>query len=203
MLNDMTTVETITISLSGFSIIVAFFSYLAAAKSAKQAAKSTAISEVALKRASYEKVQSLPSIEVIGALKVDNQIRVKLLVFNLRQNPLRVHCVKVLLYQPKPINITNYIKSKMGPFDWDYSKIEDVVWNPKGTLDDREHYLEDAIEFSYVKEKEYLLVTMPSYSEGATYKFVVITSIGECFISSRPSFTGRTMFAIDYNQTIT
>ncbi|WP_044412562.1 hypothetical protein [Thiomicrospira microaerophila] len=187
--------------VSVVSLIVAYMSYRVAAKSSKQAERSTQLADLALRRASYEKVQSLPAVEVIGVVTVDSKTRVKLMVFNLRPEPLKIQCVKVYIFDPKARNIKNYILSKLEPFEWDYRNIEDIVWNPKGSLDDAEHYVHEAMEYTYVKEREVVLVTIPEYSQYAKYKFEVITSVGATTITSRVA-DGKTLFAKDYRQTI-
>lgn len=192
--------STVTI-VSVVSLIVAYLSYRAAAKSSKEARRSTQLAEIALRRASYEKMQSFQAVEIVGIVIVDSKTRVKLMVFNLRPEPLKIQCVKVYVFDPKARNIKNYILSKLGPFDWDYRNLEDAVWNPKGSLDDAEHYVHEAVEYTYVKEREVVLVTIPEYNQYDKYKFEVIASIGTTVITSRVA-DGKTLFAKDYRQTI-
>ncbi|AIA76448.1 hypothetical protein FF32_16880 [Halomonas campaniensis] len=199
MIDDLP--KSIATIVSVISLIVAYMSYRAAAKSSKEAERSTQLADLALRRASYEKVQSLPAVEVVGAVTVDSKTRVKLMVFNLRPEPLKIQCVKVYIFDPKARNIKNYILSKLGPLDWNYRNIENIVWNPKGPLDDEEYYVHEAMEYTYVKEKEVVLVTIPEYSKYAEYKFEVTTSVGTATITSRTA-DGKTLFAKDYRQTI-
>ena len=192
----------IDLIISGISLAVSYMAYTAAEKSAGHAKRAAQIADIALRRSSYEKVQSLPVVEVVGTVKINNKTRVKLMLFNLRPEPLKIQCVKAYIFEPRARNIKNYILSKLEPFDWDYRKIDNIFWNPQGPLDEEEHYVQEAMEYSYIKERGIVLVTIPEYDKYAEYKFEVITSVGTASITSRWA-DGKTLFAIDYRQTIT
>jgi hypothetical protein len=137
------------------------------------------LTEIALMRQSYEKVERLPSVEALSVIEVGGKHRAKLIVFNQLETPFRVNCVKCFRYDPKRRNLINWVRSKLGSFDWDYT-YEKAYWNPKGTLDDDEHYAEVALPFTFVKETEVLLVTLSDYDKTPyqQYKFEVITTQG-------------------------
>lgn len=134
---------------------------------------------IALKRQSYEKAATLPSVEALCVVEVNGKHRVKLIIFNQRETPLRINCVKCFRYSPKGRNPANWLRSMFRPFDWDY-EYEKAHWNPKGTLDDDEHYAEVSLPFTFVKEAEIVLVTLADYNKSPyqQYKFEVITTQG-------------------------
>jgi len=110
---------------------------------------------------------------------VNGKHRAKLIVFNQRDTPLRVNCVKCFRYSPKRRNLINWVRSGFGSFDLDY-EYEKAYWNPKGTLDDDEHYSEVALPFTFVKETEIVLITLADYDKlpYQQYKFEVTTTQG-------------------------
>ncbi len=158
------------------------------------------ITKAAFLRQSFEKAETLPSVEALGIVNVSGKTRAKLMVFNQRDTPYRVNCVKCYAYDPKPRNLANWFRSKLGPFDWDYSP-QAAVWNPKGTLDDNEHFIEDTLQFTLVKETELLLVTLNDVNQNRRYRFEVITSQGTtCWEGILPS--GRTRLPHDHVRSI-
>ena len=180
-------------AVSILSAVIALFSWL-------EARRMSQLTKLALKRQSYEKVETLPSVEALGVVTVGTKKRAKLMVFNQRDTPYRVNCVKCYRYNPKPRNLANWVRSKLGPFDWDYSS-ERAFWNPKGTLDDEEHYAEETLPFTLVKEKEVLLVTLDDFSPYKQYRFEVITSQGSTsWEGTLPN--GKTSLPYEHSRTI-
>jgi hypothetical protein len=162
----------ISLAVSIAAAIVALLSWIEARRMSK-------LTAIALRRQSYEKMETMPSVEALNVVEVGDRYRAKLIVFNQRETPFRVNCVKCFRYEPKSRNPLNWFRSKIGPFDWDYS-CEKAFWNPKGSLDDGEHYAEVALPFTLVKEMEILLVTLAAYRAFPyqQYKFEIITSQG-------------------------
>lgn len=158
-------------------IAISVIAAVAALLSWFEARRMYQITKSAFLRQSFEKVETLPSVEALGIVKVGGKTRAKLMVFNQRDMPYRVNCVKCYAYDPKPRNLANFFRSHLGPFDWDYS-YQAAFWNPKGTLDDDEHYIEDTLRFTLVKETELLLVTLTDTDPDRRYRFEVITSQG-------------------------
>lgn len=188
---------TIDLSLA-VSIVAVLFALL----SWLEARKMGNLTAMAIRRQSYEKTETLPSIEALSVVAVNGKHRAKLIVFNQRDTPFRVNCVKCFRYAPKERNLANWLRSKIGPFDWDY-QYEKSHWNPKGTLDDDEHYAEVALPFTFVKETEVLLVTLTDYESSPyqKYKFEVITTQGTAsWEGSLPN--GRTSLPNEYSRDI-
>jgi hypothetical protein len=182
-----------SVAVSILSAVIALLSWL-------EARRMSQLTKFAFQRQSYEKAETLPSVEALGIVEVGTKKRAKLMVFNQRETPYRVNCVKCYSYDPKPRNLTNWIRSKLGPFDWDYS-YEQAFWNPKGTLDDEEHYAEETLPFTLVKEKEVLLVTLSDSSPYKKYRFEVITSQGTTsWEGSLPN--GKTSLPYEHSRTI-
>lgn len=182
------------------SVAISIVSAVIALLSLLEARRMSQLTKFAFQRQSYEKIETLPSVEVLGVVKVGEISRAKLIVFNQRETPYRVNCVKCYGYAPKPRNLGNWFRSKLGPFDWDYS-YQEAFWNPKGTLDDEEHYTEETLPFTLVKEKEILLITLSDASPHKKYRFEVITSQGTtCWEGSLPN--GRTSLPYDHSRTI-
>ena len=166
---------TIDISIA-VSIAAALFALL----SWLEARRMSNLTALALKQQSYEKAETLPSVEALSVTEVNGKHRAKLIIFNQRETPFRVNCVQCFRYAPKSRNPINWLRSKFGPFDWDYT-YEKAYWNPKGSLDDDEHYAEESLQFTLVKESEILLVTLTDYHHFPyqQYKFLVMTSQGD------------------------
>ncbi|WP_152547317.1 hypothetical protein [Delftia sp. RIT313] len=160
------------------SFAVSIASAIIALLSLLEARRLGQITRLSLRQQSYEKIVTLPSVETLGVVEIAGKTRAKLIVFNERDTPYRVNCVKCYRYDPKPRNLSNWINSFLGPFDWDYSREEGAFWNPKGTLDDDEHYSDKTLPFTLVKEKEILLVTLEDFRSYRIYRFEVITSQG-------------------------
>ncbi len=182
-------------AISIIATIVAFLSWLEARRMGK-------LTEIALRRQSYERTETLPSVEALGVIEANGKHRAKLLVFNQRETPFRINCVKCYRFAPKSRNLINWVRSKLGEFDWDYI-YEKAYWNPKGTLDDTEHYAEDALQFTYVKETEIILVSLSDHKTNPyqQYKFEVITSQGTTsWEGSLPN--GKTSFPYEHRRTI-
>ena len=115
----------------------------------------------------------------MGVVDVNGKQRAKLIVFNQRSSPFRIHCVKCFRYDPKERNPKNWMHCKDKNFDWDFTD-ENAFWNPKGTLDDDEHYAETTPPFTLVRETEIVLVTVNGYATNRhqLYKFEIVTSQG-------------------------
>ena len=158
-------------------IAISIVSALAALLSLFVSHRMYQITRHALVRQKYEKVETLPSVEGLGIVKVDGKTRAKLLVFNQRDTPYRINCVKCYAYDPKPRNFANLVRSWIRPFDWDYLPL-DAFWNPKGNLSDSECHIDEALPFTLVKDTEVLLVTLVDQNPNQRYRFEVITSQG-------------------------
>lgn len=161
-------------------LAISVVSAVAALLSWGEARRMYRITKIVSLRQSFEKVETLPSVEALGTVKVGGKTRAKLMVFNYRDTPYRVNCVKCYAYDPKPRSLANWLRSQFGPFDWDYS-YQAAFWNPKGSLDDDEHYIEDTLRFTLVKETELLLVTLKDTNPDKRYRFEVITSQGTTY----------------------
>lgn len=175
---------------------------LAALLSWHQTRRMSNLTEIALKSQSYERVLTLPSVEALNVIEVDGKHRVKLIVFNQREAPIRIYAVRCFRYEPKERNIANWIRSKQGPFDWDYSQ-EHIFWNPKGTLDDAEHFSDVTLPFTLVRETEILLVTLEKYRQFPyqIYRFEVVTSQGTASCNG-PLPKGSTSLPQEYEMTV-
>ena len=183
------------------NVLISIIAALIAVFSLIEAKRANRFTRHIIRMQSYEKTRTLPDAEIIKAISVDGITRAQLVIFNNRTEPLRVHCVKTYIYEPKPRTIINWVRSHMYPFDWDYSLIELARWNPKGNLDDKEHFLEDTIQFTMVKEKEFLLVTIPEISDNSKFKFEVITSQGISTTTGHISYDKRHLSS-DFTKTI-
>ena len=163
---------------------------MSSAKSAKnsvnESKRSSDLAEASYRDISYEKVRGLPPLEVLEIVEVEGKKRVKLKIYNLRDLPFKIDSVRVLIYKPKKRSLVNIIKHWINPFDWDFDEVMNIIWNPKGNLDDKEYYVKDAAEFSLVKEQEMILVTIPDLKQPcySTYKFEIKTTFGTSTITS-------------------
>lgn len=183
----------LSIFISIASAVVALFSLF-------QSRRMTKLTELALRRQSYETIRSLPSVEEMGFVQVGEKIRAKLIVFNEREAPFRVNCVRCYVYAPKARSLRNWFRSICGPFDWDYTNF-DSNWNPKGTLDDQEHYSDVTMPFTLVQKSEILLVTINEFKANVRYKFEVTTSIGTAIYEGTLS-QGKRYLPIRHERTI-
>jgi hypothetical protein len=165
-----------TIDLNFAASAVAAF---AAVQSAFHARRSTKLTELALRNSSYAQIETLPSAEILGVVDVNGKHRAKLIIFNQRSRSFRIHCVKCFRYDPKKRNLKNWMRRKDESFDWNFTE-ENAFWNPKGTLDDDEHYAETTLPFTLVRDTEIVLVTVNGYATNRhqLYKFKIITSQG-------------------------
>lgn len=163
------------------SVVVSLIAVIVAALSWLESRRMSKLTTIALERQSYEKAETLPSVEALKVVEVGGKNRAQLIVFNQRDVPFRVNCVKCYRYDPKSRNLKNWMLS-IGVaelFDWNYSR-EKAFWNPKGSFDDSERYAEETLPFTLVKDKEILLVTLTDYQmfSWQQYKFEVITTQG-------------------------
>jgi hypothetical protein len=188
------TIDT-SLAISLIATVVALLSWLEARRMSK-------LTAFAIKRQSYERTETLPSVEALSVVAIDGKHRAKLIVFNQRENPFRINCVKCYVSDPKSRTPINWIRSKFDDFDWDYTYIK-AYWNPKGTLDDKEYYAEEALQFTYVKDTAIILVTLSNYESNPyqDYKFEVMTSQGiTSWSGSLPN--GKTSFPYEHSRTI-
>lgn len=176
-----------SVVVSVVSAVVALFSWLEA---------------VRMRRLTkYDRAETLLSAEKLGVVEVGGKMRAKLIVFNQREVPYRVNCVKCYQYDPKPHQLLNLARSILGPLIGDYSRV-DTFWNPKGALDDEEHYAEETLPFTLVKDKEVILVTLSDFSPYKRYRFEVITSQGTTTCEGTLS-NGKTGLPHEYSRTFT
>ncbi|MEI6894355.1 MAG: hypothetical protein V5789_06920 [Colwellia sp.] len=177
-LNDKIQLFSVVVAL--ISVYIAVSSSRSAKKSANESKRSSDLAEATYKSISYEKVRSLPALEVLETVEVDGKSRVKLKIYNLRDLAFKIDSVNASIYKPKRKSLVNRVKHWFNEFDWDYEEIDNIVWNPKGNLDNKEYFVKDAAEFSLVKEQEIILITIPDlvlpcYS---AYRFQVKTTFG-------------------------
>jgi hypothetical protein len=171
------------------SLVVSIVSVVIALFSLREARRISRFTKISLQQQSYEAAKTLPALNALGIVKIGGKTRAKLIIFNQRNVPCKVECVKCYSYDPKPRSLSNWIRSQFEPFDWDYSR-EEGFWNPKGILDDDEYYAGEALPFTLVKDKEILLVTLSDFTPRKKYKFEVITSQGiATYIGILPSAT--------------
>jgi len=149
---------------------------------------------------SYDEVATRPILNAVGTVVVNGKTRMKLIIFNQRETKLKIHSARCYVYAPKPRTIDNWLRSRIKPFDWDFSP-EASVWNPKGILDDKEHYADETLPFTLVKEHEFILISMDNFREGGRYKFEVITSQGIVDWDGRPPSECSTL-PYNYSQRI-
>jgi len=159
----------LSLLVSAVAVFFALLSWL-------EARRMSRMTKIALRSQLYEKTETLPSIEPLSVVEVNGKARARLIIFNQRETPFRVHCVKCFRYEPKGIA---WISKVFGPFSWDYIE-ERAMWNPKGNLDDDEHYSDESLKFTLVKDVEILMVTLPGYKKYSweIYRIEVFTSHG-------------------------
>lgn len=185
-------------------IVISILAYLNSRKSRIAAEESLKLSKSAKRIAEIEYLKTTPSLDVVGVVKASEKYRVKLLISNMRSSPFRINSLMVLKRKLKKRNLKNYLYSKYDPdFNWDYEKIEGVFWNPKGNLDNEEYYVSEAGEFSVVKDKEFILVTVPDFNEHEIYSFQFHTTHGNTDITGRISKNNRTLFCTEFRQSFT
>lgn len=161
------------------SVVVSLVAVIVATLSWLESRRMSRLTAIALERQSYAMAETLPSVDVLKVVEVGGKIRAQLIVFNQRDVPFRVNCVKCYRYKPKRWNLKNWVLSPTESFDWNYSR-DDAFWNPKGDFDDSERYAEETLPFTLVKDKEILLVTLANHQmfSWQQYKFEVITTQG-------------------------
>lgn len=162
------------IVLTSASLIISLVALLTARKSMRESINFNS-------RTRREKILSLPVVEVVQANRIGEKWRLKLLLFNLRKEPLRIECLKVYKYRPIERTLVNRIKRFFEGFDWDYEEIKGVFWNPQGIHNEEERFFHEAIQFTYVEKMETIWATVPSFDPEETYGFKVITTHGTCF----------------------
>lgn len=177
-----------SVVVSVVSAVVALLSWLEAGRMRQQLSRARA--------------ETLPSVEKLGVVEVGGKTRAKLIVFNQRETPFIVYCVKCYQYDPKPHKLLNLVRRILGPLNGDYSRV-DTFWNPKGTLGDEEHFAEESLPFTLVKDKEILLVTLSNFSPYKRYQFEVITSQGTTTIEGALSTNGKTGLPHEHSRTFT
>jgi hypothetical protein len=199
----ITETNDLEIYISATSIIISVLAFLYTRRSTKIAERAVLIAEKVKRQNDYEYAQTYPSIDILKVIEVDNKHRVILHLCNMRANPFRINKVSVHKRVNKKRSIRNYIESIVNKnFDWDYEDIDGYAWNPKGNLDDSEKFFEEAGEFIIVKHTEKILVTIPEYSEYATYRFTVDTTHGTVTLAASPTKHGNTYFCKEFRQSI-
>ncbi|GAD31908.1 hypothetical protein PLEI_3573 [Photobacterium leiognathi lrivu.4.1] len=186
------------------AFIISVFALLNGRKSRKIAEESLAVSKQIKREAEIEYLQTIPAIDVLEVIKVNDAYRAVLLLSNMRSTPFRINCVGLNKKVYKKRNIKNYIRSKTdSDFNWDYEKIDDFDWNPQGDLDTLEKYTNEAAKFLVVKDQEKVLITIPDFNQYATYQIKVNTTHGVVTLAGRISPDGKVYFCKEFKQSFT
>jgi hypothetical protein len=162
------------------SLAISFAAALFALLSWYESRRMVKLTALALKMQSYDAAITLPSVEAFGVVEVNGKYRAKLIVFNQRSTPLLVNCVQCYRYTPKKWSPLDWLRADPHAVDRHYTR-EKGYWNPKGCLDDDEHYAEESLPFILVAQKETLLVTLDDFRDSPRrqYRFLVMTSQGQ------------------------
>lgn len=197
-------INNIELYIAILALLISVFVFLNARKARKTAEKSLKIAERIKREAEIEYLSTIPAIDILEIINVGDKNRVVLLLANMRSTSFRINSLLVEKRTFKKRNLKHYIESKINPnFDWDYESIEGYFWNPKGSLDNSEKYVNEAGEFLIVKETEKILVTIPNFSEYSTYRFKVNTTHGVVTLSGSISKNGKVYFCNEFRQSFT
>ncbi|HCH1219453.1 TPA: hypothetical protein NKP90_004661 [Vibrio parahaemolyticus] len=192
-------------------IVISFLAYLNARKSKSIAKKSSDIAEKSLKLAErnerklrIEDLQALPSLDFVDVIDVGEKKRVKLRVTNMRSTPCKINCVEVFKSLRYGRNFVDFKeKCSADKLDDSYELVENVVWNPKGNLDDSEYFMREAGEFQIIHNSELILVSIPSFDERQAYLIRIFTSHGNICLEGRLSISGKVLFTTGFKQEFT
>ena len=128
-------IKNIELFIMMFALLVSTLLYPNARKARKEAEKSVRIAESLKQQAEIEYLNTLPAIDILDLVKVDDKHRVILFLANMRSTPFRINSLLVEKKLYKNRTFKNYIASKLDPnFDWNYTPIDDYFWNPKESL---------------------------------------------------------------------
>lgn len=159
----------LSIAISLASVVVALLLW-------QETRRMRLLTRKAFRLQSYEDVTRLPGVGVLGVVETEAGTRVRLIIFNMREMPLRVHCVKCYGQDIKRSGLLHWLLIGTG-LRREFVQ-EPIFWNPKGDLDDEEHYADQTLPFTRVCEQEVLLVTVKDFHPYKHYRFEVITSQG-------------------------
>ncbi|MGF1888104.1 hypothetical protein L4D13_18420 [Photobacterium profundum] len=186
------------------AFIISIFALFNGRNSRKLAEESLAISKQVKREAEIEYLKTIPAIDIIEVIKVDNTYRVVLLLSNMRTTPFRINCVGLSKKVYKKRNIKNYIRSRTdSDFNWNYEQINNFDWNPQGDLDTEEKYTKEAAKFLVVKDLERVLVSIPDFNQYSTYQFKVNTTHGVVTLADSISPNGKVHFCKEFRQSFT
>ncbi|WP_058550945.1 hypothetical protein [Pseudoalteromonas sp. 10-33] len=194
-------IDDMELYLSVCALVISLAAYLNHRKTRKLAENTYQIALSTKHVTEIEYFKTMPSIEIVDVVSVDDLDRVILHLSNMRTTPFKINSVDVARFSPKKRSISNYIKAKLDSnFDWDFEKVIGYKWNPMGDLGYSEKYISEAVEFLTVKEQERILVTIPDFSEYRTYRFTVNTSHGNVSLSGTASKEGKVHFCNEFHQ---
>jgi hypothetical protein len=164
------------------SLVVSVAAALFALLSWLESRRMVKLTVLALERQSHDAATTLPCVEALGVVDVNGKHRAKLIVFNQRSTTLLVNCVQCFRYTPKRWTPLDWLRDERRALDRHYTQ-ENGYWNPKGSLDDDEHYAGEALPFTSVADKEILLITLNCFQGSAyqRYRFLVMTSQGDAW----------------------
>jgi hypothetical protein len=193
--------EFIQTSTSVLAVVISFWALWNGRKSRRISDRSLAIAENNKINAEVEYLKTTPAIDIIDVVNVEGTYRAVLLLSNMREAPFRINSLTLYRKAFKQRSISNFIRSKVDPdFDWDYEQVEGYAWNPKGDLDDREKFVNEAGQFLVVKEQEKILVTIPDFNQYATYRFKINTTHGVITIADSITPNGNVYFCKEFKQ---
>lgn len=187
------TIQMMKVGLGILTLGVGYLSY-------KLAKLNSRIGTYNIKQSSLKELRSIPIIDPIDVVDTQSGPRVKLLVHNLRSDPFYIYSLTVYKPGKRSLTIRNIFKYGRDSFKWNHVVVDHVFWNPKGDLDDEEHYFREAAQFLRVKDSEYLLVSIPEFKEHLEYHFEIKTNIGNRRSSGSISAKSNTLFSTNYSE---
>lgn len=120
-----------------------------------------------------------PLVEICGNVFINNKHRVRILIFNMRSEPIKLDFITVA-YSNDILDSNEDLKTTLNKHENDsFAPILGVLWNPKGDFqDDDEHSFQEGCRYLYFKDVCEVLVTIPDFDEKARYAFIISTSNG-------------------------
>ncbi|WP_435235276.1 hypothetical protein ACR30L_16150 [Psychromonas sp. PT13] len=170
----------IEIVIASLALLVAVIAAVHARSSAKAAKLSARLAEETLFQSRLVLLQSYPSIELVEIVEQSGELpKLKFLILNLYDRPIKIESVKVYVFEQKRKTIRNLYEHYVHGLDMEYRIAEGVRWNPVGDLEDKHYFKKDAAKFRLVEKTEHFLVSIDEINDfkHEMFKFEIRTNI--------------------------
>ncbi|WLT32320.1 hypothetical protein [Geothrix sp. PMB-07] len=120
-----------------------------------------------------------PIIETSGYVVVGDKYRVRLFLFNMRTDPIKIESLSVARTNRRSSSEMDLESICIEHESFPYEPVTGILWNPKGDFsDDDEHTFNEDCRCLRFKDTCEILVTIPEFSKDIEYVFTIRTNIG-------------------------